>query len=189
MKTYRSEQLLKNGQRVVFRTPRLGDEDALIRQMKRVDQETKFLAREADEFSFTLEQERVFIEHSLKDENRLFLVAEVGDDIVGNCSVGLLSSNRRYLHRASMGIAVCKAYWHQGIGKKLMQSCIDWCREKGIEQLELEVVTDNARAFAMYESFGFHIYGTKKHAMKYSDGTYADEYHMILFMNSEMSCD
>lgn len=36
----------------------------------------------------------------------------------------------------------------------------------------------------MYKSFGFEIYGTKKHALKYSDGTYADEYSMVPFLNS-----
>ena len=36
----------------------------------------------------------------------------------------------------------------------------------------------------MYKNFGFQVYGTKKHALKYADGTYADEYYMILFLNS-----
>jgi ribosomal protein S18 acetylase RimI-like enzyme len=77
---------------------------------------------------------------------------------------------------------VKKAYWHKGIGKKMMQACIDWCKEKGVEQLELDVVTENERAIALYQSLGFQIYGTKKHALKYSDQTYADEYYMILML-------
>lgn len=36
----------------------------------------------------------------------------------------------------------------------------------------------------MYESMGFEIYGTQKHALKYGDGSYADEYYMILFLNN-----
>ena len=35
----------------------------------------------------------------------------------------------------------------------------------------------------MYKNIGFEIYGTKKHALKYGDGTYADEYSMCLFLN------
>ncbi len=81
-----------------------------------------------------------------------------------------------------MGIAVCKAHWNKSIGKKMMQGCISWCETKGVEQLELEVVIQNTRAVAMYKKFGFQIFGTKKHALKYRDGTYADEYQMILFL-------
>ena len=180
---YRNEYLLKNGQQLIVRNPRLGDEQGLVDHMKAVDNETKFLAREPDEFSFTLEQEREFIKNSLSNENVHFLVGEVGSKIIANCSVGIANNNKRYLHRAAMGIAVRKDYWHKGIGKRMMEECIKWCREKGIEQLELEVVTQNDRAVSMYKSFGFQIHGTKKHALKYADGSYADEYLMILFLN------
>lgn len=42
-----------------------------------------------------------------------------------------------------MGIAVLKDYWNKGIGKIMIQECINWCKEKCVEQLELEVVTEN----------------------------------------------
>lgn len=75
-------------------------------------------------------------------------------------------ANKRHLHRAAIGIAVRKDYWHSGIGKRMMQECIKWCREKDVEQLELEVVTQSNRAISMYKSIGFKIQGTKKHALK-----------------------
>ncbi len=183
MKAFNEEYTLKDQSKLVLRLPQLGDEQGLINQMKTVDSETKFLARGAGEFNFTLEQERNFIIDSLSDENRLFLVAEIDGKIIGNCAVGLLSKNKRYLHRASMGIAICKDYWKKGIGTKMIKECINWCKEMGLEQLELEVVTENSRAISAYEKFGFETYGIKKHAMKYSDGTYADEFFMILFLN------
>ncbi|GAU75435.1 GNAT family N-acetyltransferase [Fusibacter sp. 3D3] len=183
MKKFAQEYTLSNGKKLVLRTPQLGDEQGLIDQMKIVDKETKFLARGEGEFNFTLEQEREFISACLDDENRFFLVAEIESKIVGNCSVGLISSNKRYLHRASMGIAICKNYWNNGIGTRMMNECINWCKSQGLEQLELEVVTENSRAIPVYEKLGFKIYGTKKHAMKYAEGTYADEFFMILFLN------
>jgi RimJ/RimL family protein N-acetyltransferase len=64
-----------------------------------------------------------------------------------------------------------------------MKECIKWCNENGVEQLELDVVTQNNRAISMYKNLGFKIQGTKKHALKYEDGTYADEYFMCLFLN------
>ena len=82
-----------------------------------------------------------------------------------------------------MGVAVLKDYQGKGIGKIMMKECIVWCKEHGIEQIELEVVTENNRAISMYKSFGFEVCGAKKHALKYCDGTYADEYSMILILN------
>lgn len=181
---YRKEYLLKDGQQLIVRIPELSDAEGLINQMQTVDKETKFLARESDEFNFTVEQEREFIKNCTNDENVRFLIGELDGRILANCSVGLIQNKKRYLHRAGMGIAVLKDYWNKGIGKIMMQECVNWCKEKCVEQLELEVVTENNRAISMYKSFGFEIYGTKKHALKYGDGTYADEYIMILFLNS-----
>jgi len=183
METYKREIQLKNGRELIVRTPVEKDAQNLIDQMKLVDNETRFLARESGEFGFTLEQEIEFIKNTNKNDNIQFLVAEVDGDIIGNCSVGTVMSYKRFLHRAAMGIAIRKDYWGMGIGKALMQGCIDWCLEKGVEQLELDVVTQNKRAISMYESLGFKNYGTKKHAMKYGDGTYADEYFMIKFLD------
>lgn len=51
---YRKEYLLKDGQQLIMRTPDLEDAEALVDLMKTLDSETKFLAREPDEFSFTV---------------------------------------------------------------------------------------------------------------------------------------
>ncbi|WP_019230144.1 GNAT family N-acetyltransferase [Sedimentibacter sp. B4] len=181
---YKKEYLLKDGQKLIVRIPEPGDAESLISQMQTVDSETKFLSREPDEFNLTVEQEREFIKNCTNDENVRFLIGELDGKIIANCSVGLIQNKRRYLHRAGMGIAVLKDYWNKGIGIIMMQECINWCKEKGVEQLELEVVTENNRAISMYKSLGFEIYGTKKHALKYDDGTYADEYIMTLFLNN-----
>ena len=66
-----------------------------------------------------------------------------------------------------------------GIGGKMMEACLAWCREKGAEQVELEVVADNMRALSMYLSFGFRVCGTRPHALRYADGSYGDEYMMV----------
>jgi len=184
MKFYRNEYVLKDGQKLIVRIPEIGDEKGLINLMQAVDSETKFLAREPGEFNFTLEQEREFVKNSINDENSLFLIAEINGKIIANCSVGRVTNNKRFLHRAEMGIVVRKDYWNRGIGKNLMQECIKWCKGKGVEQLELEVVIQNNRAISMYRNLGFDIYGTKKYALKYADGSYEDEYFMCLLLNN-----
>ena len=48
-----------------------------------------------------------------------------------------------------------------------------------VTQMELDVVKNNEKALEMYQRFGFEIIGTRKNALRYQDGTYADEYLMV----------
>lgn len=178
---YEKEYLLGDNKQLIVRNPKIEDAESLVNYMKDVDCETKFLAREPGEFSLTVDQEKDFIKKASNNKNLLFLVCEIENEIVANCSVGIGNSNKRFKHRASMGLSVRKKYWNMSIGKVLMQESIEWCKRNNIEQLELEVVTKNDRALSVYKKFGFQIQGTKKRAMKYEDGTYADEYQMVLF--------
>lgn len=182
--TYKAKYELKDSKHLIVRVPEVSDAQGLIDYMKDVDCETRFLAREPGEFDFTVEQEEVFIRSLADDKNRQLLIAEVEGQIVANCSVGIVMNNRRYLHRAALGISVRQAFWNMGIGKIMMKECIEWCRNHEVEQLELEVVTQNFRAISMYKSLGFEVYGTKKNALKYRDEAYADEYYMIKFLKS-----
>lgn len=173
---------LKNGKQLIVKVPEISEAQALIDYMKEVDCETRFLAREPGEFAFTVEQEVAFISSLSEDQNSQLLIAEIDGQIVANCSVGIVMNNLRYLHRAALGISVRESYWGQGIGTILMKECINWCIVHSVEQLELEVITQNVRAIELYKKLGFEKYGTKKNALKYSDGTYADEYYMIKFI-------
>lgn len=174
------EYELKNGKQVLIRKPCAQDAEALVRIMKAADSETRFLGRNPGEFNVTAEQEAAMIEAMLRDEGgRMWLVPEYEGKIVGQCSVGLVRNNERFLHRASVAFLVLKAYWGLGIGGKMMQECLAWCKEHEIEQVELDVLQQNERAVAMYQSFGFEIVGAVPHALKYPDGTYGDEYLMI----------
>ena len=44
----------------------------------------------------------------------------------------------------------------------------------GYEQAELEVVSSNKNAIALYQKLGFQKYGTFPNNMRYSDGVYED---------------
>ena len=60
-----------------------------------------------------------------------------------------------------------------------MEECIKWCKKTGVVQIELDVVKNNEKALKMYRKFGFEIIGTRKNALCYQNGTYADEYMMV----------
>ena len=63
--------------------------------------------------------------------------------------------------------------------RKEIEKLFAVARERGFEQIELEVVADNENAIHLYKSMGFENYGTFPNNMKYKDGTYADAYWMM----------
>ena len=177
------EYLLKNGHKVTIRTPRVEDAEAIIRIMTSADSETRFLARNPGEFSFTAEQERKVIESVLNDGDSAWFVAEYEGRLVGQCSVGLVRRRERYRHRADVAFVLLKDFWGLGIGGRMMEACLNWCREHEVLQVELDVVAGNERALAMYRSFGFEPVGTAPRALRYPDGTFADEILMIKYLD------
>lgn len=174
------EYQLKNQQRVIIRKAEPEDAKEMVSVMKTAFDETRFLSRNADEFQTTPEQERVFIENVAADPNQELYVALYEDQVIGICSVGRVRTHQRYRHRAETAFMILKKYCGLGIGGKMMQECIAWCREHQISQLELSVIKDNQHAIQMYQDFGFTIVGCMPHAFHYEDGTYADEYDMVL---------
>ena len=79
--------------------------------------------------------------------------------MVGSAGIGRIGGKEKVRHRAEFGISVDKAWWGLGIGRALTQACIECAKAAGYAQLELEVVADNRRAVALYESEGFAEYG------------------------------
>lgn len=50
---------------------------------------------------------------------------------------------------------VSREYRGQGTGKALAQGAEDWSRARGLEFLELDVLTDNKTALGLYQAQGF----------------------------------
>lgn len=171
---------LKNGKKVMIRQPKIEDARAIVDIMTVADTETLFLARNPGEFCTTAEREKEIITNVLNDNDVEWYVAEYDNKVVGQCSVGLVRRNARYRHRAEVAFVILENYCNLGIGGKMMEECIAWCRSKGVTQLELDVVKENNRAIKMYQGFGFQITGTISNALHYPDDTYTDEYSMIL---------
>lgn len=173
------EYLLRNGKEVTIRKPRTEDAEAIINVMTIADTETLFLARNPGEFCTSVEREKQIIENVLADNDVEWFVAEYENKVIGQCSVGLVRRNARYRHRAEVAFVILKDYCNIGIGGKMMEECIKWCKKTGIVQIELDVVKNNEKALKMYRNFGFEIIGTRKNALCYQNGTYADEYMMV----------
>jgi putative acetyltransferase len=108
----------------------------------------------------------------------LSLVAERGDELVASAGLHPAGAHVRRRHVAMLGIAVLPSAQGQGVGTALMQALCDyadgWAQ---VLRIELGVYTDNHRAIALYERFGFQIEGTHR-AYALRDGVYIDSHTM-----------
>lgn len=166
------------GHELLLRCAREEDAQRLLDYLKTTSGETRFLIREPDEVTMTEEDERRFIRRQNESERDVMLLAFYDGEFAGNGSLMGMGPSR-YRHRAGVAIALFQAYTGLGIGRAMMEALLAIAREHGIEQVELEVVADNARAIALYKKLGFEVYGTMPRNMKYRDGTYANVYWMM----------
>ena len=157
------------------------DAERMIAHINQVDTESVFLTREPGEFAMSVEEEQKFLTRKRDSEFSLFLIAEVHDEIVASCEIQI-NPKKRFCHKGDLGIAVQKAYWSMGIGRKMMNAVISWCRDRGLIKIELSVDTENQRALSLYTSLGFEIEGTIRKAKRLADGTTRDNYNMGLLL-------
>ena len=157
---------------------RIMDAEMLLDYLKITGAETKFLIKEPEEITFTIEQEQEYIKNQNESENSIMILGFLDGEYVGNCA---LMGNRliRFRHRVTMGIALYQRFTNMGIGRIMIEELIAIAKEKGFEQMELEVIAGNDRALHLYKSLGFEIHGAFPKNMKYKDGTYADAYWMM----------
>lgn len=179
MKFKKVEHLDKLGRKIIIRSPKIKDADKMLAYLNKTAKETKFLLREEEETHLSIQSEEKFLASIINDERQLMLVAEYEGEIIGSSSFSPVSSLSRIKHRASMGIAIYKDFIGQGIGSAMLKILLEEAKKAGYSQMELEVVTTNQNAVALYKKMGFNIYGTMPNNIRYKDETYADCYWMM----------
>ncbi len=158
MKYHKTIQL-KDGRICILRNGTAKDGQAVFDVFNLTHGQTDLLLSYPDENSFTDEQEAEFLQAKTESENEIEIVAEIDGKIVGTAGIECANPKYKMRHRAEFGIAIDKNYWGLGIGRELTKTCIECAKAAGYLQLELGVVSENERAIALYESFGFEEFG------------------------------
>ena len=84
------------------------------------------------------------------------------------------------LHRVDFGIGILKEYRNQGLGTKLLNTIVDWCKQQpDIFWIDLGVYSGNDIAKLVFEKNGFSKIGFKKDAWSI-DGNSIDETLMTI---------
>ena len=148
----RNEIQMKNTNVEIVRA-QAEDAAALLDYLKIVGGETDNLSFGAEGVPLDVEAEKAYLGMQAKSCDSIQLLAKVNGEIIGTASLN--RKQRRMGHRAEFGISLKKAWWVCGAATVLAHGVLDFAREAGIEQVNLEVRSDNKRAIALYEKLGF----------------------------------
>jgi len=139
------------------------------------------IALSPGEFNLTVEAEQEILADYAAADNSIYLVAEIGDEIVGQlqCKGGTRQATR---HAATLGMSVDRDWRHRGIGDQLLARAVQWARETlAVSRLELYVFARNETAIHLYTKHGFVIEGRRRRSI-YRSGQYLDDLIMALLL-------
>ena len=169
---------LKNGASAVLRTAVPEDAPRMLAYLRACAEETDFLLRVPEEWDIPVETEKALLQDMARQTDQLMVVCDVNGEIAGTCQV--VCMNRvKTRHRATVSIALRRAYWGQGISGVMFEEMEAFARERGVTQLELAYIQGNERARHLYDRMGFVETGRGPDATRQRDGTLADEIFMM----------
>ena len=174
---------LKNGQKIILRSPDMFDAAQLLEHMKITSGETVYMSRYPEEISVSVEQQARYLQMIENDPDNFMLAAYIGDKLVGNAGVTRVRDNIKYRHRANFGISLRESVCDLGLGSLMLHEVLEIAKKTSFEQLELTVFGDNVRARHLYEKFGFETVGIVPRAYRLKDGSYHDEVQMVCGLN------
>lgn len=150
---------LKDGRDCVIRSGTEEDGQGTLDSFILTHTETDNLVQYPDEIKYTVDDETKLLKTKQESSDMAELLAVVDGRIVGTAGIDPIGRAYKLKHRANLGISIEKAYWGLGIGRALMEGCIDCAKKAGYRQVELDVRADNTNAISLYESVGFVEYG------------------------------
>ena len=111
------------------------------------------------------------------------LVAETGHVIAGYAALGQPVPLASHSHVLEIrGLAVRPAHQRSGVGRRLVEACIEQARSRGARKLSLRVLGGNVAARRLYESCGFIAEGILREEF-FLDGQYVDDVLMACMMD------
>lgn len=163
---------LKDGRACVVRAATAADGPAVLENFNLTHGETDFLLTCPEENRFDAAAESQYLQKMADSEREIEIVAEVDGKIVGTAGVESLGNKLKLRHRAEFGVSVARAFWGLGVGRSLLEACVECARRAGYTQLELTAVAENERALSMYRRAGFVEFGRNPRGFRKSDGGY-----------------
>lgn len=118
----------------------------------------------------TYEDETIDKKDYIDNKQQAIFLAICNNQCVGSIRINTCWFGNGYIEN----LAIDPQYRHLGIGKKLMDSAVAWCKEQQFSGIALETQDNNLQACRFYTKYGFELCGinTQKYALtEYKDET------------------
>jgi RimJ/RimL family protein N-acetyltransferase len=124
-----------------------------------------------------------FVSGNLAHGHAQVVALEAGE-VVGWCDILPRRDRPGFQHCGSVGMGVVQAWRGRGLGRALLEACLERAFAAGLTRVELEVYADNPAAIALYRGLGFVEEGRKRRA-RFLDGRYQDLLAMALLREAD----
>ncbi|MBX9139134.1 MULTISPECIES: GNAT family N-acetyltransferase [unclassified Clostridium] len=129
-------------------------EDVLVLEELTIENSQKYLEVFNDSFSDMphgtwLDNEDLNRYLNNKEESKYYFMVKNDDNIIGfmNCEIEI--------NEGMFDIGLCKSYRGKGLGKKLLETAIQFLNNKNVANIALIVIEKNNIAYEMYKKRGF----------------------------------
>jgi RimJ/RimL family protein N-acetyltransferase len=175
------KSVTRDGREVVIRRPTENDAASIIKYSKILFASTDQVLTTIDEYSITVENEKIWINNFNQDQDALVLIAEVNAEIIGLLFF-MPNSKKKNAHTGEFGVSVHPDLQRQGVGKLLIETLLVWAKENArIEKVYLNVFASNKHAIRLYHQLGFIEEGRHIKAVRQMNGEYVDVLQMYTF--------
>ena len=180
---YFTKITLKDGRECILRNGTSADAEGALNVFLLTHEQTDFLLTYTDESSREVSKEAEYLKEREESDKEIEIGAEVDGYIAGTAGITCAGDKYKTRHRADFGIGIDEKYWNLGIGKAMLEACIECAGKAGYEQIELNVVSDNEKAFEMYKKAGFTEYGRNPRGFK----SRMSGYQELIYMRRELN--
>lgn len=169
---------LRDGRRIVLRSPEPEDAAADLTCMRQTAGETEFLLISPEDVGDDVSRHAAALEDVRDDPYQQLLLCVAQGEVVARLH-GYVKPRAKVRHRYRLGLCVRRDCWGQGLATAMLHVAERVAREMACTQLELEVMAHNSRAIRLYEREGYRIAMVHPGAVCFPDGRVTDEYLMI----------
>jgi RimJ/RimL family protein N-acetyltransferase len=168
----------RQGKNITLRSVKDTDAGALYQYINTLSQERTFIRFQGEQI--TLEEENAYLKGQVERIHRhqtVQLVALCDTTVIGVAGIDM--KDKTESHIGVFGVSIAQGYRGEGIGTLLMEAVLKEA-EENIPELQivvLDVFSNNTTAIAMYEKFGFVVYGKLPNGVRHND-VFVDEIKM-----------
>lgn len=131
----------------------------------------------------SIEEEAESLRKYEVQSDRVCFLAMLNRSVVGHLNL-VCGDHPQVSHVAMLGMSVLGSSRESGIGSRLIRAGIGWAVAANLRKIQLEVMSNNPRAQALYERFGFEVEGERRQVVLV-DEEYVDLIQMGLALSSE----